>query len=551
MNFDQFGCERRLIETVHREVQRNVLIQEYCGDNFGSINLVDFYYRNTEQNAILMFMFIVLVFPLLFMCVAAIADKYLATGMQDLSIRFGLSPSLAAVTLIAFANGAPDVLSSLSAGGKEGGMFIAIGSTFGAYIFSACLVISNVALAVKEDIQLPKMAVLKEFSFYLLSVTCVCVFGLMKTAGYGLMGTYLGIYIIYLITTVILEKYAKKDEEIKNENDLEGKLEAEENKDEEKKEDEIKEDPEKNETNDKIENEEIKEGDIEKKKSENEEEKEKGFLQKIIDEITDEEASLLETLVLMPLLFAGMFTVCYLDNPFMKINFLKFLIIASSLTFFITMLELTPFDLLINCGIGLGFGVLCMILELAKFSQNVLDIIYEFISVFAAIGWISIFSGIIIDFISFLAFYFSINEIILSSLLLSAGNTVGDYFGNAALAKAGEPVMGALAAYSGVIFNNFIGFSINVFSSATIDDTNFDIFALDYYKSEDADVKPPPYGNYFLMMVIATVVTVNVVSLTYYWFNNFVLSKKITPVLFVLYAGFFVGSLIFGVLSRT
>lgn len=99
--------------------------------------------------------------------------------------------------------------------------------------------------------------------------------------------------------------------------------------------------------------------------------------------------------------------------------------------------------------IGVGFGFICLVCELLKLNKNVLEIIYEFVSVFAAIGWISIFSGIIIDFITFLAFYFSINEVILSSLLLSAGNTIGDFFGNAALAKAGEPVMGAFASYSG------------------------------------------------------------------------------------------------------
>ena len=84
-----------------------------------------------------------------------------------------------------------------------------------------------------------------------------------------------------------------------------------------------------------------------------------------------------------------------------------------------------------------------------KLSENVLKIIWELISVFAAIGWISIFSAVIIDCITFLAFYFNISKLILSCLLLSAGNTIGDFFGNAALAKNGEPVMAAIASYSG------------------------------------------------------------------------------------------------------
>jgi len=55
----------------------------------------------------------------------------------------------------------------------------------------------------------------------------------------------------------------------------------------------------------------------------------------------------------------------------------------------------------------------------------------------------------IIDFITFMSFYFNINKVILSSILLSAGNTIGDFFGNAALAKNGEEIMGAVASYSG------------------------------------------------------------------------------------------------------
>ena len=91
-----------------------------------------------------MFLFICLIYPILFLSIANIADKYLATGMQDLSNRFGLSATIAAVTLIAFANGAPDVLSCLSAGSQEDGALMALGATLGGFIFSTTLVVTNV-----------------------------------------------------------------------------------------------------------------------------------------------------------------------------------------------------------------------------------------------------------------------------------------------------------------------------------------------------------------------------------------------------------------------
>lgn len=556
MDFNSFGCEKRFIESVTRVVQRDVLIQEYCGDNFAFINLVDFFYRSTESNAILMFIFICIIYPILFLCVAAIADKYLASGMQDLSIRFGLSPTIAAITLIAFANGAPDVLASLSSSGKEGGMFIALGSLFGGYIFSACLVISNVAVSVPDPIKLPKYATLKEFGFYFVSVIVVCVFGVFRTAGYLFVGVYLAVYVLYLVCSIVAEKYDDQanqgvyDEEF---NDVEGHLQEGEGNDVEgsKKEGEI----ENEESPADEEKDGVKEGEGQGKEEskleeENKDDKDEGFLKQIANELHDDESSSIENAILFPLLLSGFFTVCYLENPFMKRKVTKFFIIALSIVFFLWSLELTPFSILILFGIGGGVGLLALILELSGLSQNVLDIIYELTSVFAAIGWISIFSGIIIDFISFLAFYFSINEIILSSLLLSAGNTIGDFFGNAALAKAGEPIMGAIAAYSGQIFNNFVGFSVSVASAASIGDVGFDIFALDYYKGEDAENKPAPLGNYFLMTVIATVVLVIIMSVVYYSVNNFQLGKKFTPILISVYGVFFVGSMLFGILSR-
>ena len=539
MNFEQFGCEKRDIESVHRLVQRNILIQEYCGENFEFINLVDFYYRSTSENAILMFLFICFIYPILFMCVATIADKYLATGMQDLSNRFKLSPTIAAVTLIAFANGAPDVLSSLSASGKEGGIFISLGSLFGGYIFSATLVVSNVAFNTKDPIKLPKYAVLKEFAFYFASVVVVCIFGLIQTAGYPFVAAYMIVYACYIASSLYAEKL--DDAEAKKnilEGDLEGHLEGGDENDG---------------TNSNVLQ--VNESrafetviDIEESDP-NLDNKKDDFFSKIVEEITDPEASSFENILLMPLLVLGLLTVCYLDNPFMS-KPSKFLIVASSITFTLYTLNLTPFSLTILLLIGVCFSFVFLGMELLKVSENVILIIFELISVFAAIGWISIFSGIIIDFISFLAFYFSINEIILSSILLSAGNTIGDFFGNAALAKTGEPIMGAIASYSGQIFNNFIGFSCNVLAAASSGDTGFDIFALSYYKGEGGEDKPAPLGNYFLMSVIFTVVVVIIINVLYYSMNKFVLNKKYPTVLISIYVFFFFASMIFGVLSR-
>lgn len=110
----------------------------------------------------------------------------------------------------------------------------------------------------------------------------------------------------------------------------------------------------------------------------------------------------------MPVKLVGLFVVCYLDNPFMK-TLGKYLIIASSFIFTLNALELLNVDFWVLCVIGMCLGLFCLILEVVKVPENIMCIIYEIISVFAAIGMIGFFSGIIIDFITFLAFYFSLD----------------------------------------------------------------------------------------------------------------------------------------------
>lgn len=483
-----------------------------------------------------MFIFICAIYPLLFMCVATIADKYLSIGMQDLSRRFNLSPTLAAVTLIAFANGAPDVLSSLSAAGKAGGELIALGSLYGGFIFSACLVVSNVVWATRGDIKLPKYATLKELGFYLFSIFVVIGFGIRGKTGYLFIGVYMIIYATYIVASIIAEGLDKKDmmENNELETDLEGHVGDEDGPDRlsvnksKPFETHIQ---------------------IEEEDPANKDDGEKGFFAQVVEDIIDEEVSFFENVILMPLVTAGMLTVSYLDNPFMKTP-AKYLIVASSVVFMFYTLELLGCEFMTLCIIGGCVGALFFVLEMIKFSENVIAISYEFISVFAAIGWISIFSGIIIDFIAFLAFYFNINEVILSSILLSAGNTIGDFFGNGALAKAGESVMGAIASYSGQIFNNFVGFSFNILGSLKASDA-FDIFGLSRNEGvEPGQEKPLPIGNIYIIVVILSAIVILCLKFVYFFMNKFTLKIKFTYILTAIYLVFFTASLAFGLLSR-
>ena len=76
------------------------------------------FYRRLSHNG--KFEFVDLVFQGFFLAIfmynlATTADSYLSPTLEQITLKFKLSESLAGVTLLAFGNGAPDVFSAISA----------------------------------------------------------------------------------------------------------------------------------------------------------------------------------------------------------------------------------------------------------------------------------------------------------------------------------------------------------------------------------------------------------------------------------------------------
>jgi sodium/potassium/calcium exchanger 6 len=69
---------------------------------------------------------------LIFKFISAVVEEYLAPAISYISEWLNLSEALAAVTLLALANGAGDVITALVASGSSDGLSYNIGSIYGA-----------------------------------------------------------------------------------------------------------------------------------------------------------------------------------------------------------------------------------------------------------------------------------------------------------------------------------------------------------------------------------------------------------------------------------
>lgn len=530
-----FSCERTYLEAIEKKHLRNILISEYCDQNFGYINLIDFYYRQVDSNLIIILLLVILVFPSLFFSISTAAEKYLAISMKSLSNQLRLSPSLAATTLVAFANGSPDILSTMASLNKVESVLLSTGTLLGSFVFTSTVVVANVVFRVPSQIALPRLALLKELGFYSLALIALCLLGFLRVKVSTFISVYLIIYMCYIITTIFVERILEKN-----------RLELLES---------IKQDEEEGQLGrgtpylkPDTSTLQVGQSDVHESTGPDVRSLNYSFMQHVYQEIFDPQYNLYRQLALLPLIVGGLFTVPYLDNPLMTKKS-KFLVVFLG-SFFATKILADNFESLFICGFAFTVTLLFIVLEYFKIAQSISDTLIELISVFSAIAWIKIISVFILDFVSFMAFYFSMEEITLCTIVISAGNSLADLFNNTALALHGEAVMGALASYSSQVFNTLIGLSINLVGNwRKLGNFRIDIFGR---KSNAADCVFGliPAKNLSIVVVLFFCFSIIIAKYTYFFYNSFVLKKYFGMVLISIYSAYFVTTICVGVWIR-
>lgn len=89
-----------------------------------------------------------------------------------------LSEALAGVTLLAFSNGAGDVITAIVASSSDEGISYNIGSLFGAGLFVLTIVIALTIKNSPTEIIIPRDVVYRDIGFYILATLLVIYFGI-------------------------------------------------------------------------------------------------------------------------------------------------------------------------------------------------------------------------------------------------------------------------------------------------------------------------------------------------------------------------------------
>ena len=205
------SCDRKTIYSLAFN-DRCDFVKQVCTDNVNVINLDIIYFCQLDQNWFVAFILGLYLIILCFRVIGIVSEEYLSISLGNISKRLGLSEALTGVTLLAYANGSPDIISSLVAGDQDGGALLSVGALYGASLFTCNFVFASVLHSApdKRNFLLPKNLFMRDIAIFGLST-----FSLMMLSFMGFSSLFVGlllmsVYIIYVLSVGINEYYDKK-----------------------------------------------------------------------------------------------------------------------------------------------------------------------------------------------------------------------------------------------------------------------------------------------------------------------------------------------------
>jgi Ca2+/Na+ antiporter len=203
-------------------------VKQNC--EYAYVNLYSLHYCTFDTKLYFTLPIMILFALLCFYLLSDTANRYLSSSLTAISDKLGLSQNLAGITLLAFGNGAPDVISSIVASdGEDEGLELSIGALLGGGLVVTSFVFAAVVLFAKK-VKLNKSFFTRDILIYLLALAVLILFAFVKIVTLWMSILYLSIYVVFVIVAIFQDRSnnrrnsEKKEKEIKlNDLNIEGK----------------------------------------------------------------------------------------------------------------------------------------------------------------------------------------------------------------------------------------------------------------------------------------------------------------------------------------
>ncbi|KAI9844304.1 MAG: hypothetical protein M1838_002231 [Thelocarpon superellum] len=159
---------------VYLAADQCAFIRANCADEeAGLLSYLELYYCRLPQVPALAFIIIVLWLGLLFATIGIAASDFFCVNLSSIASSFGMSESMAGVTLLALGNGSPDVFSTFAAMNTHSGS-LAVGELIGAAGFITAVVAG--AMAVTRPFGVARKSFVRDVTFFIVAASFTMAF---------------------------------------------------------------------------------------------------------------------------------------------------------------------------------------------------------------------------------------------------------------------------------------------------------------------------------------------------------------------------------------
>ena len=203
------NCTSIKINSLLNYEEKCQFISQNCPYNY--INFYYIYYCVIKSSLLPSIITFLIILIILFFILSSTSDIFLSTAMVKLIETYKINQNVAAVTLIAFGNCAPDIISSLVASENDNISF-SIGSIIGSGMFITSFVLGLVVFKGKE-IMVNSLMFNRDLILYIISLGVIIVIGIKKNIN---LFDSLGLIAIYIVNVLLAFFQGKKDSNKKN-----------------------------------------------------------------------------------------------------------------------------------------------------------------------------------------------------------------------------------------------------------------------------------------------------------------------------------------------
>lgn len=523
-------------------------VKENCGEEFEVFNFYKHQFCTLPESGVGTFLFwlsCLVIVVIAFFLLGKIASIYLTPVLTKISEALRMSETLSGVTLLAFANGAPDIIASAAAGGQDGGLYITIGNLYGAGLFCSTLVVARCIQVSKRRIKMEAGQWNRDLIFYIFTSLVLVFYGIVSHITAWMAAVFYVIYVAYIAVVLYQEKNKPNDD---RETALIDRHENDKDRLHDKMNRLIH-----NESPDKL----ITQSMIEEDTTGTTKARNLTLNQAEVKQIYNQEVETAEAqgdeeqstadLVLhyltLPLRLIPMVTIPNLEEEEAAKPWSPLLLVTGVFTSFYLIVTDDWKD---KQYFGLKWyflaGIICLIMvPLTYLLKSRGGRLFEWclvpVAMVASILWLKTAAGSVVDLITYISSVYGVNKVLLGATFLGIGNTLADFFANSSLSALGYGVMACTGSIAGQLFNLLMGVPLNVFGAVSSSESKKATFDLtDWSEGKEDKV----FALMIMWMLIGQLIFLFYMSISTNYELNLRLAKINLVVYITCYVVFFV-----------